>query len=72
MIEKSTKLKHTKEDNRENFAVKIIRARDEEYQHEALKEYHLLRSLNHPGIVKMFEAFVNRSRNTIYLVMELI
>ena len=31
------------EDKREKFAVKIIRARDEEYQHVALKEFHLLR-----------------------------
>jgi len=61
-----------KEDRREKFAVKIIRARDEEYQHVALKEYHLLRSLNHNGIIKMVDAFVNRSRHTIYLVMDLV
>jgi serine/threonine protein kinase len=52
--------------------VKVIRGRDEEYQHVALKEYHLLRSLNHHGIVKMVDAFVHRSRHTIYLVMELV
>jgi hypothetical protein len=34
---------NSKEDKREKFAVKIIRARDEEYQHVALKEFHLLR-----------------------------
>jgi serine/threonine protein kinase len=60
------------EDKREKFAVKIIRARDEEYQHVALKEFHLLRSLNHHGIIKMVDAFVNRSRHTIYLVMDLV
>ena len=52
--------------------MKIIRARDEEYQHVALKEFHLLRSLNHHGIIKMVDAFVNRSRHTIYLVMDLV
>jgi serine/threonine protein kinase len=62
----------SKEDKREKFAVKIIRARDEEYQHVALKEFHLLRLLNHYGIIKMVDAFVNRSRHTIYLVMDLV
>ena len=46
-------------DTREKFAVKIIRARDEEYQNVALKEYHLLKSISHPGIIRMKDAFIN-------------
>lgn len=56
---------------RKKFAVKIIRARDQEYQKVALKEYKLLRTLNHPGVIKMHDAFVNNARETIYLVMDL-
>lgn len=59
-------------DERPKFAVKIIRARDEEYQSVALKEYHLLKQLAHPGVIKMVDAFVNNSSHSIYLVMELI
>ena len=59
-------------DERPKFAVKIIRARDEEYQSVALKEYHLLKQLGHPGVIKMVDAFVNNSSHSIYLVMELV
>lgn len=58
--------------NRKRFAVKVIRARDLEYQKVALKEYKLLKTLNHPGIIKMVDAFVNNGRETIYLVMDLV
>ena len=56
---------------RKKFAVKIIRARDQEYQKVALKEYKLLKSIIHPGVIKMHDAFVNNARETIYLVMDL-
>ena len=59
-------------DERPKFAVKIIRARDEEYQSVALKEFYLLKQLGHPGVIKMADAFVNNSSHTIYLVMELV
>jgi serine/threonine protein kinase len=32
----------------------------------------MLKKLNHPGIVKVHEAFNNPAKGTIYLVMELI
>ena len=38
----------------------------------ALKEYHLLKTLNHAGVIKMHEAFINKSAHTIYLVMDLV
>lgn len=57
---------------RAKFAVKIIRARDLEYQKVALREYSLLKTLNHPGIIKMVDAYVNNARETIYLVMDLV
>jgi serine/threonine protein kinase len=59
-------------DERLEYAVKIIRSRDEEYQTVALKEYHLLKKLEHPGVINMVDAFVNKSSHSIYLVMELI
>ena len=59
-------------EGRQRFAAKVIRARDIEYQKVALKEYNLLRSLNHPGIIKMNDAFINNSKATIYLVMDLV
>ena len=59
-------------DDRPKYAVKIIRARDEEYQSVALKEYYLLKQLDHPGVIKMVDAFVNKSSHTIFLVMELV
>ena len=58
--------------NEETFAVKIIRSSDEEYQQVALKEFWMLKKLNHPGIVKVHDAFKNPSKGTIYIVMELI
>jgi len=54
------------------FAVKIIRARDLEYQKVALREYSLLKTLSHQGIIKMVDAYVNNARETIYLVMNLV
>lgn len=38
----------------------------------ALKEFKLLTQLNHPKIIKMHEAFFNKSRETLYMVMDLI
>ena len=60
------------QDLRPKFAVKIIRSRDEEYQSVALKEYYLLKQLNHPGVIKMKDAFINKSSQSIYLVMDLV
>jgi serine/threonine protein kinase len=56
----------------ETFAVKIIRSSDEEYQQVALKEFWTLKKLNHPGIVKVHDAFNNPAKGTIYIVMELV
>lgn len=50
----------------------MIRARDAEYQKVALKEFNLLKTLNHPGIIKMNDAFINNAKATIYLVMDLV
>jgi serine/threonine protein kinase len=54
------------------FAVKIIRSKDEEYQQIALRELNLLKKLDHPNIVKMHEAYNNRQRETLYLIMDYI
>lgn len=52
--------------------MKIIRCKDDEYRKIALQEYKLLKSLDHPNIVKMPDAYYNQQRETIYLVMELV
>jgi serine/threonine protein kinase len=38
----------------------------------AYAEYKLMMSLNHPNIVKMYDAFFNQMTETMYLVMEYI
>jgi serine/threonine protein kinase len=38
----------------------------------ALKEFKLLKSLNHPGVIKMHDAFVHNGKETIYLVMDFV
>jgi serine/threonine protein kinase len=54
------------------YAVKIIRSSDEEYQQIALREYFLLKKLNHKGIIRVSEAFSHPGKGTIYIVMELV
>jgi serine/threonine protein kinase len=38
----------------------------------AYEEYKLLKSLDHPNIVKMHDAFLNQMKETMYLVMDLV
>jgi serine/threonine protein kinase len=38
----------------------------------AYEEYKLLRSLDHPNIVKMHDAFFNKMKETMYLVMDMV
>ena len=51
-------------------AVKIIRNDDEEYIQSAENEYNLLKGLNHPQIVKMYDKIHDDTKGTLYLVME--
>lgn len=53
-------------------AVKKVRSDDEEYLEIAKREYHLLKSLNHNGVVKMYDQMHDESSGTLYLIMELI
>lgn len=50
----------------------MIRNKDEEYQHIAMKEFHLLQTMNHPNIVKMHEVYYNKLRETLYFVMDFV
>ena len=43
----------------QNYAVKIIRTPDDELMDVAYNEFKLLKNLDHPGIVKMHDAFLN-------------
>lgn len=36
----------------------------------AYNEYKLLKTLEHPNIIKMLEAYLNEMKETMYLVME--
>jgi serine/threonine protein kinase len=38
----------------------------------AYNEYKMLKNLDHPGIVKMHDAFLNKMCQTMYLVMDLV
>ena len=53
-------------------AVKKVRSDDEEYLEIAKREFYLLKSLNHNGVVKMFDQMHDESSGTLYLIMELI
>ena len=39
------------------YAVKIIRSPDEEIREVGLKEYKLLKTVSHPNIIRMYEAY---------------
>jgi serine/threonine protein kinase len=54
----------------ENLAVKIVRSRCNEITEMAYDEFKLLKTLDHPNIVKMHDAFYNESKQTMYLVMD--
>ena len=41
------------------FAVKIIRTNSEELMEVAYSEYKLLKTVDHPNIIKMHDAFYN-------------
>ena len=38
----------------------------------ALKEFKILKKIHHPNIIKMHEAFYNESKETMFLVMDLV
>ena len=52
------------------LAVKIVRSREHEITEMAYDEFKLLKSLDHPNIVKMHDAFYNESKKTMFLVMD--
>lgn len=53
-------------------AVKIVRNDDEEYLRQSKKEFALLQKLEHPGIVRMHEIFMNKPKMTLYFIMDFI
>ena len=57
---------------KKRFAVKMIRAQDEELMEVAYEEYTLLIKLNHNNSVQMHDAFLNQMKETMYLVMDLV
>jgi len=53
-------------------AVKIMRAEDDEYTEIAKQEFALLRPLNHPNVVKVFDCIHDEQKRSLYLIMEFI
>lgn len=61
-----------KAEGQPSLAVKIIRTDDDELVEISYNEYKLLRSIDHDHIVKMYDAFFNKTKQTMYLVMDLV
>ena len=53
-------------------AVKIIRNDDPEYIQNASNEYKILKNINNPLIVKMYDCIHDYDKGTLYLIMEFI
>jgi serine/threonine protein kinase len=51
-------------------AVKKMRTDDEEKMQAAANEYELLKSLEHPNIIEVYQNYLDTLRNTMYTVME--
>lgn len=37
-----------------------------------IKEFKILKNITHPNIIKMYEAYSNEAKETVYLIMELL
>ena len=53
-------------------AVKIIRSDDDEYMEISKREFTLLKDLNCPWVVKVYDCIHDESKHRLYLIMELI
>lgn len=53
-----------------SLAVKIVRSQCNEITEMAYDEFKILKTLDHPNIVKMHDAFYNESKQTMFLVMD--
>ncbi len=54
------------------YAVKIVRTKDEEYRQVAMREFELLKEISHKNIVSMHDLFYNEAFETLYFVMDYI
>lgn len=52
------------------MAAKIIRSKDEEYVEIQKKEYHLLRPLNHPNVVRVSNLIHDEFKGQLIMIME--
>lgn len=60
-----------KSDGKE-FAVKIVRTRDEEISSQLIEEFRNISKLQHKNIVQVFELYIDVHRAKIYSIQELI
>ncbi len=56
----------------EPYAVKIVRSDDEEKIMAHVKEFEILRKLDHTNVVKAIEMFEDKAKHHIYQVIEFI
>jgi hypothetical protein len=62
--------------SQKEFAVKIVRTRDEEIVslvppgHQLIAEFQNLRMLRHPNIIEVYELYIDSDHGYVYLVME--
>ena len=50
--------------------MKIIRNDDPEYIENAMNEFRILKNINHPHIVKMYDCIHDSEKGTLYMIME--
>jgi serine/threonine protein kinase len=58
------------DEDEQKYAVKIVRSPEHEITEMAYDEFKLLKTIDHPNIVKMHDAFYNESKQTMFLVMD--
>ena len=57
-------------EKKKTFAVKQIKQPDNTKLDGHTEEYHMLKGLNHPNIVKVVELFVNDVKGIVHIILE--
>jgi serine/threonine protein kinase len=62
--------KYTKRATGVDYAVKIMKTRDEEMIYQIKEEFRFMRELDHENIIKVYELYIDTDHARVYLVME--
>ena len=54
------------------FAVKLVRSDDEEMLNAHEREFDIIKSMDHPNVVRGIEVFKDITKNEVWQVMELV